>query len=195
MDIGRNEPNWISEDLIQNLHDRIIEEFGGKPGVREQLLIGSALTRPQNSFYYEDNDDIFDLAAIYSHGIAKNHAFFDGNKRTAFAAADIFLSLNGYQLNEKYEMVYVDALEKIASERMERKSLRDIYNNCAVPTHSVASEPVVNNEETPAITGSSLPVVRHHFDFARIAKSKRLEVANTPVDLPQEIQLLSREIS
>ena len=88
------------------MHERQIAEPGGDEGIRDAGLLESALQRPLNKFGY-DEPDLFDLAAAYAYGIARNHPFVDGNKRTALVACRTFLLLNGYQLaatrEEKYE--------------------------------------------------------------------------------------------
>lgn len=92
-----NEPEWLSKEFVLSLHESLIDQTGGLQGVRDEALLESALSRPQNAYHYE-SADIFDLAAAYAEGIARNHPFLDGNKRTAFAAAGLFLEDNGYQL-------------------------------------------------------------------------------------------------
>lgn len=88
---------WILESTVQAIHDEQIAEHGGLQGVRDVTLLQSALFRPQNLVSYEE-PDIADLAACYGFGIAKNHPFNDGNKRTAFVVTELFLLLNGYEL-------------------------------------------------------------------------------------------------
>ncbi len=89
---------WASEDVVLAVHDEQLAEHGGLSGVRDLPLLQSALARPQNLEAY-GNPDVADLAAAYAVGIARNHAFIDGNKRTALVvAAGIFLPLNGYEL-------------------------------------------------------------------------------------------------
>jgi death on curing protein len=89
---------WVSEDVVLAVHDEQLAEHGGLAGVRDMPLLQSALARPQNLEAY-GNPDIADLAAAYTVGIARNHAFIDANKRTALVvAAGIFLPLNGYEL-------------------------------------------------------------------------------------------------
>jgi death-on-curing protein len=89
---------WVSEDVVLAVHDEQLAEHGGLSGLRDRSLLLSALARPQNLAAY-GNPDIADLAASYAIGIARNHAFIDGNKRTAIVvAAGIFLPLNGYKL-------------------------------------------------------------------------------------------------
>lgn len=88
---------WIKENSVLAIHDEQIREHGGLAGVRDMPLLQSALARHQNLEAYE-NPDIADLAAAYAVGIARNHAFLDGNKRTAWVVTETFLLKNGYQL-------------------------------------------------------------------------------------------------
>ena len=88
---------WLKEAVILAVHDEQIAEHGGRQGIRDMGLVSSALMRPQHLATYE-NPSIFDLAAAYAFGIIKNHPFVDGNKRTGFLAAYIFLALNGWEL-------------------------------------------------------------------------------------------------
>lgn len=82
------------------LHKRSLERYGGADGVRDMRLLESAVFRPMQSAFGEDDyPDLFHTAAALLEGLAKNHPFFDGNKRTAFAAAAVFTELNGYALN------------------------------------------------------------------------------------------------
>ena len=80
------------------LHDEQLAEHGGLSGVRDLGAMQSALARRLNLASYGNCDDIAQLAAAYAHGIAGNHGFADGNKRTALVTADLFLMLNGYEL-------------------------------------------------------------------------------------------------
>jgi death on curing protein len=89
--------NWIDIFDIRAIHNAQIARHGGLDGVREQGLIESALARPQNLAGY-GNPDAADLAAAYAFGIARNHGFLDGNKRTAWVAARVFLADNGCRL-------------------------------------------------------------------------------------------------
>lgn len=90
---------WVLDEVVFALHDEQLAEHGGLPGIRDRGVVLSALARPRNLASYEACDDIARLAAAYAYGIAKNHGFLDGNKRTALVTADLFLALNGYQLN------------------------------------------------------------------------------------------------
>jgi death-on-curing protein len=88
---------WVSEKTALAIHDEQLAEHGGMPGVREMSLVQSALHRPQNSAAY-GAPDIADLAAAYAYGISRNLGFLDGNKRTAFVVAYVFLLDQGYEL-------------------------------------------------------------------------------------------------
>ena len=89
---------WLRKDTVLAIHMLQIAEHGGTDGVRDIGLLESALARPQNIAAYETDADIARLAAAYGFGIAKNHPFLDGNKRTALAATRTFLLLNGFTL-------------------------------------------------------------------------------------------------
>ncbi|MGA0610244.1 type II toxin-antitoxin system death-on-curing family toxin [Caldimonas sp. KR1-144] len=88
---------WVERAALELLHDESLAEHGGAPGLRDEGLLESALARPQNLVAYGD-PDVAELAAAYGIGLAKNHAFVDGNKRAAFLAVGMFLILNGYRL-------------------------------------------------------------------------------------------------
>lgn len=90
---------WLLEETITAIHHRQIAEHGGSEGLRDEGLLLSALARPQNLLAYgEPAPDLASLAAAYAYGIARNHPFVDGNKRTALVAARTFLILNGIDL-------------------------------------------------------------------------------------------------
>lgn len=103
---ARKEPVWLLRSAVLAFHLRQLAEHGGGEGVRDAGLLDSALNRPLNKFAYEA-PDLFDLAAAYAYGIAANHPFVDGNKRTAYVAAFTFLRANGFRIEagqtEKYE--------------------------------------------------------------------------------------------
>ena len=93
----RPEPVWLLRNAVLAFHSRQLAEHGGGEGLRDEGLLDSALNRPLNKFAYEE-PDLFDLAAAYAYGIAANHPFVDGNKRTGFLAAAVFLEINGFSL-------------------------------------------------------------------------------------------------
>jgi death-on-curing protein len=88
---------WLRDDVVVAVHSEQIAEHGGSPGIRDSGLLSSALARPQNQAAY-GKPSVFDLAASYAFGIILNHPFVDGNKRTGFLAAYVFLELNGWEL-------------------------------------------------------------------------------------------------
>ena len=89
---------WIEESVVWAMHEAQLAEHGGSAGVRDPGLLASALARPLNLAAYDGEADAALLAAAYGFGIARNHPFIDGNKRTAFVCTELFLALNGYQL-------------------------------------------------------------------------------------------------
>jgi death-on-curing protein len=88
---------WVPEAVVLAVHDEQLAEHGGLPGVRAPDLLASALARPRNLYEYGE-PDLADMAASYAFGIARNHPFADGNKRTALVVAELFLELNGHEL-------------------------------------------------------------------------------------------------
>ena len=88
---------WVDRRALELLHDESLAEHGGAAGLRDEGLLESALARPLNLAAY-GAPDVHQLAAAYGVGLAKNHPFVDGNKRVAFLAVGVFLSLNGWRL-------------------------------------------------------------------------------------------------
>lgn len=86
---------FLSVDEVLLIHDRLVEAFGGAPGLRDPGLLESALYRPQTGYYA----DLAEMAAALFESLIMNHPFLDGNKRIAFFAVDVFLRLNGWQFN------------------------------------------------------------------------------------------------
>ena len=86
---------WVAKRIILAVHDEQLAEHGGAAGTRDEGLLDSALARPLNVAAYGE-PDVAELAASYAVGIAKNHPFVDGNKRSAFVAMELFLALNGH---------------------------------------------------------------------------------------------------
>ena len=102
---------WIESKLVLAIHDRQLAEHGGSPGLRDANLLESALARPQQLNAYGDPPpDLADLAASLAFGLARNHPFVDGNKRTAFVSCRTFLALNGANLVASDEDKYLTFL-------------------------------------------------------------------------------------
>jgi death on curing protein len=99
--------------MLEAIHDAQLREHGGSPGVRDEGLLEASLARPRHKFAHADRPDIATLAAAYAFGLAKNHGFVDGNKRTAFMAAYVFLGLNRYDL-EAAEADVAITMERLA---------------------------------------------------------------------------------
>lgn len=116
-----NEPLWMSEEIVRVIHQDQIRQHGGSSGVRDENLLPASLARPRHLFTYEQ-PDLFDLAAAYGYGLAKNHPFIDGNKRTAFAVMATFLLVNGYLLDVPEKDV-VQMMERLASDRETQEHL------------------------------------------------------------------------
>lgn len=120
---GAAEPVWVSRTLVEAIQQAQVREHGGKPGIRDERLLESALGRARNKRSYGESDMAV-LAAAYAFGLAKNHAFMDGNKRVAFQAMFVFLGLNGFDLDAP-EPEVVDVMTRLASGRLTEAALAD----------------------------------------------------------------------
>ena len=107
---------FLSRRVIEAMHDEQLRRHGGARGLRDENALESALARPENKVIYGD-PDAMELAAAYLYGLARNHAFVDGNKRIAIVAAATFLLINGYRLTANdgtlYEFVMMVAAGEI----------------------------------------------------------------------------------
>ena len=92
------EPVWLLKSAVLAVQNMMIARFGGTAGIRDEGLLDSALARPVNIYQYDSDANVAALAAAYAAGIIRNHPFLDGNKRTGFMAAYMFLDLNGATL-------------------------------------------------------------------------------------------------
>ena len=116
---------WIRTDMVLAVHQRQVAEHGGETGVRDANLLQSALARPLNLWAYsEPKPDMAALAASYAFGIAKNHAFVDGNKRTALVTCRMFLVLNGFDLCASQEEKYL-TFRNLAAGEIDEASLTE----------------------------------------------------------------------
>jgi death-on-curing protein len=123
-----SEPEWLDIDIVLDVHAEQLALFGGADGVRDRGLIESALGRPRHKFAYGESD-LAALAAAYAFGIAKNHPFVDGNKRTAFASMLVFLGLNGIDFDVPPQDATVMILSLAAGEVSEESLARWIRDN------------------------------------------------------------------
>ena len=117
------EPHWLTRNQVETIHEDLVREHGGLPGVRDENALEAALARPINLFLHEKTD-IHALAASYAHGIAKNHPFFDGNKRAAFVVADVFLKWNGYAFSMS-EPEAIKAMVGLASSKISQQEFAE----------------------------------------------------------------------
>ncbi|MFV1982778.1 MAG: type II toxin-antitoxin system death-on-curing family toxin [Thiohalomonadales bacterium] len=121
------EPVWVLDQVVISVHNILLSEHSGSPGIRDEALLDSALAMPKQRFAYEPESSIFELAASYSFGLAKNHPFIDGNKRIAFTVAAIFLELNGFSFHAPESEVVI-FFENLASSNITEKELADWFN-------------------------------------------------------------------
>ena len=127
-----SEPVWIPESVLMALHQRQIAEHGGAPGLRDEALLASELARPQQLWCYGDPPpDLCALAAAYAFGLAKNHAFFDANKRTAYVAYRLFLMRNGLDLTASKEDRYLSMWHLASGEHTEESFALWLRNHTA----------------------------------------------------------------
>ena len=103
------QPRWLDRKQCAAIHEMILAQYGGLPGIRDEGLLESALAKPRNLFAYS-SPNLADLAASSASGIVRNHPFLDGNKRTGFMLAVIFLELNGFLFTATEESVVQNTL-------------------------------------------------------------------------------------
>ena len=108
------EPRWVPRLVVDSAHVDQLRAHGGMPGVRDENGLEAALARPRQKWHYDPAADLATLAAAYAFGLAKAHAFNDGNKRAAFLTAAIFLGLNGKDLDAT-EAEVVQAMTALAT--------------------------------------------------------------------------------
>ena len=113
-------PVWLLRSAVDAMHDKQLTEHGGARGIRDEGLLESALSRAANAHAYGETD-LCALAANYAFGIARNHPYIDGNKRTAFLAAYTFLGLNGLRLIADEDDV-VETMLAVAAGEMDEKT-------------------------------------------------------------------------
>jgi death-on-curing protein len=128
-------PKWIDKRALLLLHEESLALFGGARGLRDAGLLDSALARPVNQYLYDNASDVAALAAAYGFGIAKNHAFIDGNKRASFLSIGLFLGLNGWRLRADQ----VDAIQTmlaLAAGTLDEAGLAGWIRNHTQPVHA-----------------------------------------------------------
>lgn len=121
----RLEPVWLDARLALAIHDRQLAEHGGPTGVRDPGALESALARPRNRWEYGE-DDLCALAAAYAFGVARNHPYSDGNKRTAWVLARAFLLLNSVEIAFRPEDA-VATVQSLAAGELTEEELADWF--------------------------------------------------------------------
>ena len=118
-------PAFLSVPIVEALHQRAIERYGGTLGVRDRSGLEAAVNHPQNVYFY-GGGDLFDLAVAYAFHIAQAQAFLDGNKRTAVATALVFLELNGQTKRVDEHPIY-EAMIAIAERRLNKADMAALF--------------------------------------------------------------------
>ena len=131
-------PRWIDLSVVLAIHEQQISEHGGLLGIRDFGMIESALGRPQNLLLYND-PDIYDLAAAYGFGLARDHGFIDGNKRTAYIVTRLFLVLNDQDIRAS-AVEKVITFEKVGKGEMDQAELASWLRSHSIES-TVISKP------------------------------------------------------
>lgn len=128
------EPEWVEETSLRLVHQRQLAEHGGLSGIRDEGLFLSALARPQQLWCYGiPSADLCSMAASFAYGLAKNHPFLDGNKRTPAIACELFLNLNGILFSVGEEQKYPHFLALASGDHSE-ESFTDWLHTVTVPS-------------------------------------------------------------
>lgn len=128
----RFDPVWVKERVALAVHDRQLAEHGGGTGVRDPGGLDSALARPRNRWEYGE-DDFAALAATYAFGIVRNHPFVDGNKRSGWVVANLFLDLNGFEIAYD-ELDAIATFERLAASELSEDELADWFRTRVIAT-------------------------------------------------------------
>ncbi|WP_116365002.1 type II toxin-antitoxin system death-on-curing family toxin [Parahaliea mediterranea] len=124
--------NWLSHELVRQIHDEQLAEHGGLPGIRDQNALDATLARPEQKHYYQPASSVFELAASYAYGFARNHPFSDGNKRTALLAAYVFLADNGWELDADEDAAR-DTFLDLAAGNLSEEALAEWLEQESIP--------------------------------------------------------------
>jgi len=127
-----NEPTWLSRPILEAAHHDQVQEHGGLLGVRDGGLLQSALARPRHRWSFEPLSDLGSLAASYGFGLVKNHPFLDGNKRIGFVAMNMFLLLNGFEI-EAPEPEVIAVMLQVADGTLDEPGLAEWLRSVVVP--------------------------------------------------------------
>ena len=119
-----SDPLFLTREEVLAYHAQQLDLFGGQAGVGDEGLLASALMQPQNTWLYNPRTDLFDIAAAYAFHLAKNHAFNDGNKRTALQAALAFLEVDGTGILVSQEALH-DAMIRLTTSELDKEGFAD----------------------------------------------------------------------
>jgi death-on-curing protein len=133
-----NEPKWILDEAVVTIHQMLIAEHGGMLGIYDMKLLQSALARPKQRLAYEPEATVFELAASYAFGLAKNHPFVDGNKRVALTISATFLEINGFSL-EASEPEAVMIFEQLAAGQLTEDELAKWFKVASISNTTIIS--------------------------------------------------------
>ncbi len=137
------EPRWVTYDQVMAIHSRQLRRFGGAPGLRDDDMLRSALERPLNKSRYVQAD-LASLAAAYAFGLAKNHAFVDGNKRAAFMTMVVFLRKNDIRFAPNQAHATTIMISLAAGEVSEQSLARWIRDNWPPPDAGEGREEAIS---------------------------------------------------
>lgn len=128
-----DEPIWVSRTIVDAVHTNQLQEHGGLQGTRDVNALEAALARPLHKHTYEPNADLADLAAAYAFGLATTHPYIDGNKRTGFVIALIFLDLNGFDFDRPDDDTIVEAMRAVANGALSERKLASWIRTALIP--------------------------------------------------------------
>jgi death on curing protein len=132
-----DEPVWLIRIVLEAIHANQVREHGGQPRLRDETALESVLARPRNRLGYEPQANLAELTAEYAFGLAKNHPSVDGSKRLAFAATNVFLILNGFEI-EASEPEVVETMVALADGRMDREEFASWIRTALVQYRATA---------------------------------------------------------
>lgn len=124
------QPEFLTREIIDQLHADSLHRFGGSEGVRDEGMVLSALGAAENTWFY-GIADLFEVAASYAFHIAEAQAFVDGNKRTAVAAAMVFLAGNGVEIPVAADETIYQAMIAIANKQLDKRGLNELLRKIA----------------------------------------------------------------
>jgi death-on-curing protein len=156
-----SEPKWLTRAEVERIHDKVIEVGGGSDGLRDASLLESALARPKNHHAYGENDR-FQLAASYAESISRNHAFVDGNKRTAWTAAEVFLRKHGKAIKSREDDQHAEMMENLGQGKITREQAAEYLRENSKELLSEKSQSDKAQEMAAHIEKTRSPIGKDH---------------------------------